>query len=689
MKSEYEGGAMLCPCRSAECHSVERMCNCDAGTCESWACDDPCPCNPRCPGIFKQYDCEKCCDLRKCGVCSVLDKCGPARMTSYIGFLANLFMVIITFFSLMQMNGYISIQKGRYEILTGSTIFDYHQRIAKGWLNPVSELAGGTDDTMGSVEGWQTDFWDWVQGDLGNALFPEAQNYRSTNGGADANAQSLVGVEGFNKYIGRPRLRQLRTQSLKCGHSNGGADVRLYQWSESEQDQETLFPEGCFETPVYPSIFGWQDEQFTSATIVPVDGSTHPNQTLGFTWSDDGEWSSRPGSLAMWHNSFTYPSTGYSLNIPGDAAAGADLIAGLKSGGWLDLNTRAIFLEYVLYNVHLDMYTVGRATMEFPPSGAMMTSSSTSTLKLRQSYFGVEGIFWLVFHSMMFGGFALEAIQYIDYLVKKLREPESTIRGVVGAITLLDLVNIIMTVISAICIYLHVQGVVFEYTVNWSEKEKFPADVFWLGTIVQHKNRLLGLIAGWRMIMLLPHLALIDSKTNEMYRICNGMITKMSSFIVILLILMLGMAITWHLTIGVEDATSPTFMMGILNQYAMLLGGIATDLPLDVYNGAVSTSVLVYSNMLLLVIGFVMNILMLNLVIAVMSEAYEDIKETSQAMWCLEQFQLLNTTQSRRAASDEKELEYNHEYWKGARDVAKRGPTKHHRGVRRIAPERE
>ena len=609
-------------------------------------------------------------------------------MNSYIGFLANLFMVIITFFSLMQMNGYISIQKGRYEILTGSTVFDYHQRIAKGWLNPVSELDGGQDEAMGNLDGFQKDFWGWVQGDLGNALFPEAENYRGTKGGADPNTQSLVAIEGFNKYIGRPRLRQLRTQSLKCGHSADDRDTRMHQWSQSEQDQETLFPEGCFETPIYPSIFGWQDQQFMTAAILPVEGSTHPNQTLGFTWSDDGLWSSRPGSLAMWHNLFTYPSSGYTLNIPGDAAKGTDLIEGLKSGGWLDLNTRAIFLEFVLYNVNLDMYTVGRATMEFPPSGAMKTSSSTSTLKLRQSYSGVEGIFWLIVHSMMFGGFALEAIHYIDYLAKKLREPESTLRGVVGAITLIDLVNIIMMIISAVSIYLHVHGVAMEYSVNWNEKENFPADVFWLGTIVQHKNRLLGLIAGWRMIMLLPHLALIDSKTNEMYRICNGMITKMSSFIVILLILMLGMAITWHLTIGVEDATSPTFMMGILNQYAMLLGGIATDLPLEIYSGAVSTSVLVYSNMLLLVIGFVMNILMLNLVIAVMSEAYEDIKETSQAMWCLEQFQLLNATQSRRAARDEKELAHSKAYWD--RVLTKSTPTNHHRGrgARRIAPER-
>jgi hypothetical protein len=91
----------------------------------------------------------------------------------------------------------------------------------------------------------------------------------------------------------------------------------------------------------------------------------------------------------------------------------------------------------------------------------------------------------------------------------------------------------------------------------------------------------------------------------------------------------------------------------------------------QVYSGAVSTNVFGMAIMLLLIIGFVMNILMLNLVIAVMSEAYEDIKETSQAMWCLEQFQLLDVTMKKTAMRWKTEQELNKSFW--ARHLTGRG----------------
>ena len=462
--------------------------------------------------------------------------------------------------------------------------------MAKGWLNPVSELPGGTDEAMGNMEGFQTDFWGWVQGDLSGALFPDKSNYRNTAGTHGAKAQAITALEGFNKYIGRPRLRQLRTPSLKCGFSHesagpGMGGVRLNQWAESEIQQEEMYEEGCFQNPsAFPlNSFGRPDEtEFTQTDLVPIPGSSGENQTEGFTWGTDGGWESRPGSLVHWNQLFTYPSSGYSLNIPADSDVGGGLIEGLKAGGWLDLNTRAIFLEYVLYNTHVDLYTVGRATIEFPATGASATSSATTTLKLRQSYSGVEGIFWACVHTMMFCGFVYELLLFVDKTVKQFRRPDKTVRSLLGDMSLLELLDIIMMVVAVVALYLHVHGLVLEYTVDWKQKETFPADAFWLGEYVQWKNRMLGLIAGWRCIMLLPHLALIDSKTNEMYRICNGMIAKMSSFLVILVILMLGMAIMWHFTIGPEDSSSPTFMMGILNQYQMLLGGIAMDLPLGV-----------------------------------------------------------------------------------------------------------
>ena len=59
-----------------------------------------------------------------------------------------------------------------------------------------------------------------------------------------------------------------------------------------------------------------------------------------------------------------------------------DIIAELKKNLWTQANTRAVFLDFTVYNANLNLFCVVTMTFEFPPSGGVVPSSNFNTVKL-------------------------------------------------------------------------------------------------------------------------------------------------------------------------------------------------------------------------------------------------------------------------------------------------------------------
>ena len=80
---------------------------------------------------------------------------------------------------------------------------------------------------------------------------------------------------------------------------------------------------------------------------------------------DDGPWQS-PITLT------TYDSGGYVADLDLGVGGGTADLDNLKSMGFIDAGTRALFMDFGLYCVNNDQFLSGRIVYEFSPTGAIM-----------------------------------------------------------------------------------------------------------------------------------------------------------------------------------------------------------------------------------------------------------------------------------------------------------------------------
>ena len=79
---------------------------------------------------------------------------------------------------------------------------------------------------------------------------------------------------------------------------------------------------------------------------------------------DDGPWQSSK-TLAI------YESGGFAITLPVGADPAVTKLDELKTSGWIDLGTRALFLDVVNYCPNNDMFLSTRLTFEILPSGVV------------------------------------------------------------------------------------------------------------------------------------------------------------------------------------------------------------------------------------------------------------------------------------------------------------------------------
>ena len=86
-----------------------------------------------------------------------------------------------------------------------------------------------------------------------------------------------------------------------------------------------------------------------------------------------------------------YNGGGYALDLLNDYSTARQQIKELKQLGWVDRGTRAIFLDFTLYNGNVNLFCHVQLIVEFPATGGAVTSRYFSSVKLiRVSFISSE-----------------------------------------------------------------------------------------------------------------------------------------------------------------------------------------------------------------------------------------------------------------------------------------------------------
>nr|KAG5714652.1 hypothetical protein BaRGS_000140 [Batillaria attramentaria] len=156
----------------------------------------------------------------------------------------------------------------------------------------------------------------------------------------------------YNKLLGRPRLRQVRVRKGTC--EIGDLFTKLVtgncfaEYSSSNEDKVKFGP------------------------INP------PSEQTGWIHAsaEDAKGSSHAGIIS------TYDAGGYVQLLSDKKEDSKKLIDGYFQNRWIDRATRAVFIDFTVYNANINLFCIVRLLVEFPATGGAFPSWTFRTVKL-------------------------------------------------------------------------------------------------------------------------------------------------------------------------------------------------------------------------------------------------------------------------------------------------------------------
>ncbi|XP_023329307.1 polycystic kidney disease 2-like 1 protein [Eurytemora carolleeae] len=199
------------------------------------------------------------------------------------------------------------------------------------------------------LDGLHWEYW-YNQGDDRNFICPGGEE----TGGPCETSPSDRNVLFENKLLGLARLRQLRVRNDSCEIPSNFQGTILSCWAqydEAYEDKSDFFPGYRSKT----DIKAW---------------SYNTAEDLGVV------------NLAITGEVGTYSGNGAVQNLGSDKNSSQDILHELKEALWISRSTRAVMIDFTLYNANLNLFCVINMLFEFPPTGGVLPDASFKTVKL-------------------------------------------------------------------------------------------------------------------------------------------------------------------------------------------------------------------------------------------------------------------------------------------------------------------
>jgi hypothetical protein len=224
------------------------------------------------------------------------------------------------------------------------------------------------------------DWWAWLQGPfLSNMLEEEWYN------GDPYSEEEKKFVLGYFRIVGAIRLRQLRVRPNSCDVNQIFAKVIphcYYQYNPYTEDR---------------SCFG-------------------PNCT--YVWRSPQQLQDTP---YFWGRLSVYDGSGFVVDLKPNRTAVTSTLRELKAQRWIDWNTRAVFVDFTLYNANLNLFSVVRLSTEFPSSGGIVPSHVVRTVKIWR-YTKQQDFVVLIFEIAILAMLLFYSVQQVYLLFTEKRK---------------------------------------------------------------------------------------------------------------------------------------------------------------------------------------------------------------------------------------------------------------------------
>jgi hypothetical protein len=201
--------------------------------------------------------------------------------------------------------------------------------------------------------GSQEDFWKYINaaddGLMSGLYWPEKYNGDKL----DEKDQGYIYYE--NKLLGSPRIRQVRVKENSCKVHERFTDVidACYAtWSMNQEDKD------------------------------PLKFESNGSMWMNYSTSEQLESRTTYGKLTSVFGD-PYSGGGVFVDLPRiDKNESARILKELQNLTWVGRGTRAVMIDFTVYNANVNLFSIIKLIFEFPASGGCFPHSNFQTLKL-------------------------------------------------------------------------------------------------------------------------------------------------------------------------------------------------------------------------------------------------------------------------------------------------------------------
>ncbi|XP_029950684.1 polycystin-2 isoform X2 [Salarias fasciatus] len=428
-------------------------------------------------------------------------------------------------------------------------------------------LSAGDPTTFRSLSTME-DFWKFTEGPFLSGMYWEVW-YNNKNLPEN---QSLIYYE--NLLLGVPRLRQVKVRNESCSVHE---DLR-----DEVQD--------CY------SIYTLTNED--TASFGPKNGTAWVYTT-----------GNQMNSSSYWGQVSQYGGGGYYQDLSRTKEESAAHLQFLKDHLWLDRGTRAVFLDFSVYNGNINLFCIARLLVEFPATGGVVTSWHFQTVRLIRYVSS-----WDYFVGVCEVAFCLFILYYVveevlEIHIHRLHYFKSLWNCLDVLIVALSVVAIIMNVTRTAMVGNLLTGLLENHTVHPSFEP--------LANLQIQFNNMAAAIVFFSWVKLFKFIN-FNKTMNQLSSTMSRCAKDLVGFAIMFFIIFLAYAQLAYLVFGTQVNDFSTFQASIFTQFRIILG----DFNFSEIEEANPVLGPIYFTTFVFFIFFIL----MNMFLAIINDTYSEVK---------------------------------------------------------------
>ncbi|PWA30714.1 hypothetical protein CCH79_00009178 [Gambusia affinis] len=403
--------------------------------------------------------------------------------------------------------------------MVNSNMYYYTKVMSQLFLDTT--LSPGDQTTFRSLSTME-DFWKFTQGPfLGGMYWDVWYNNNSL-----PENRSFIFYE--NLLLGVPRLRQVKVRNESCSVHE---DLR-----DEVQDCYNMYTPSNEDT----APFG-------------------PKNGTAWVYTTESEMN----SSSHWGQVSKYGGGGYYQDLSRTKEESSNRLQFLKDHLWLDRGTRAVFLDFSVYNGNINLFCIARLLVEFPATGGAVTSWHFQTVRLIRYVSS-----WDYFVGVCEVAFCLFILYYVveevlEIHIHRLHYFKSMWNCLDVLIVALSVVAIIMNITRTAMARNLLSGLLENYTAHPSFEP--------LASLQVQFNNLAAVIVFFSWVKLFKFIN-FNKTMSQLSTTMSRCAKDLTGFAIMFFIIFLAYAQLAYLVFGTQVNDFSTFQASIFTQFRIILG---------------------------------------------------------------------------------------------------------------------